>query len=84
MHARIRHHEVAMNLPVTHEARIVVMAGGAGPNAVITARAAIEIDQHRGRTVDEAVLDQKLHHVRAGVIDLSASVPGNDPRIVAA
>ena len=36
----------------------------AGAHAIVAARAAVQVDQHRRRAVDVAFLDEKLDHLR--------------------
>ena len=64
MHAGVGDHVVIEHLPVSDEPWVVVMAASAGTDAVVATRAPVEVYHHRGRSVDEAVLDQELHHRR--------------------
>jgi hypothetical protein len=42
------------------EPRVVVVSRRAGSHTVVAARAAVEVEHHGGRAVDEAIVDQKL------------------------
>ena len=64
MHAGIGDHDVPVDRAVAQETRIVVVRGRAGAHAIVATRATIQINHHRRRAVEKAILRQKLHHVR--------------------
>lgn len=51
--------------PWTQEARVVVVRRGAGADAIVAARAAVEVNDHRGRAVKKTVLGEKFENFRA-------------------
>ena len=64
MHAGVGDHESVIHLPVADEPRIIVMRGGAGPHTIIAARAAVQINDHGGRAVDQPLIHDEFHHFR--------------------
>src|SRR5262249_33688867 len=62
MHTGIHDHGVFVSVTVARKARIVVVGGGAGPDAVIATDAAIQIDHHCVGTIDEAMIHDKVQH----------------------
>ena len=46
---------------MAEKARVAVVRGGAGADAVVAAGAAIHVDDHGFRAVEETVLRQELH-----------------------
>ena len=64
MHAGIGHHHSSMGRPVSKKTRIVIVGGRAGAHAIVTPRATIQVDQHRGRAIEETVLGEEFEQVR--------------------
>ena len=60
MHARIGHHNVIVRRPLANESRIVIMRCRTGPHAIVAPRAAIQVDQHRLRAVEEPVIGEEI------------------------
>ena len=58
--AGVRDHVLAVNRTVSNETRIVVVCRRAGSHAVVTARAAIEVDDHRRGAADVPAINQKV------------------------
>src|SRR5438477_3387236 len=65
VHACVRHHN-AIHLPsMTDESRVVIVSRRASTHTIVTASAAIQVDQHRRAAVNCAVVHKKLQHVGA-------------------
>ena len=63
MHAGIGHHVVVEGSAVADEARIIAVALGTGLDAGVATHAAVEVDDHGGGPLDDAVLDQDFQRV---------------------
>jgi len=63
MHAGIGDHDAAAGRTVPEKAGIVVVSRGASPDAVVATSASVEIDDHRGGSVEEAVGGEKFKRV---------------------
>lgn len=68
MHAGVGDHPLIVNFTGAIESRVVVMGGGARPNAIIAPSASIEIDDHGVRAVDESFFNQELKQPRIGLV----------------
>src|SRR6202165_4121642 len=64
-HAGVRAHDAIHLAPMPDESRVVIVRAGTRAHTIVTAGAAIEVDQHRGGPVNRAVVDEKLQHVGA-------------------
>ena len=71
MHAGVGDHQSLADRAVPQKPGIVVVRRRACPHTIVTARAAVQVDHHRRRAVEESVLGEKLQHVRA---DLGAGI----------
>ena len=60
--------------PCRDEARIVVVRRGARPHAVVAARAAVEVDDHRLLAVDQPAVDEELEQALVDAGGLAATI----------
>ena len=61
VHAGVGHRDIEVRVTVTDKPRIPAMCGSACANAVVAIDAAIRIDQHRRRAVDNPVIDEEIN-----------------------
>ena len=79
VHTGLGHHVAALGRSVTEETRVVVVGGGAGADAIVAARATVQVDEHGGCAVDDPLLDQEFKQIRG---DFSAAGRSpHDPRL---
>lgn len=60
---RVRDHVPAGRRSMPDKPRIAVVRGCAGPYAIVAARAAIQVDDHRGRALHIVAIHQKIQEV---------------------
>src|ERR1700731_3864069 len=65
VHAGVRDHNAIHLPPMADESWVVIVSRRASAHTIVTAGAAIQVDQHRRRAVNCSVVHEKLQHVGA-------------------